>query len=123
MAITVAARPTSISGCMAVWNEEYKPNTIRSDMDDMTVKVRRRTTGLVRLIDTQVTLKAEQYVAFIGWFITNQQGGALPTRITTPFPHSEIVVRARQSPKIEWVDAKAFTATMSWEQLPEWSTL
>lgn len=123
MAIQIGARPTSITGCMALWNEEYKPNTIRSDMDDMTVKVRRRTTGLVRKIDTQVTLKAAQYDDFVAWFKVNQLGGSIPTRITTPNDHREIVVRATQPPKIEWVDKGAFTATMSWEQMPGWEQL
>jgi hypothetical protein len=123
MAIQIGARPTSIDGCMAVWNEDFKPNTIRSDMDDLTVKVRRRTTGLIRNIDTQVTLKAAQYDDFITWFRVNQLGGAIPTRIKRPQDGKEIVVRARETPKIEWIEPKAFTATMSWEVMPGWETL
>ncbi len=123
MAIQIGSRPTTIDGCMATWAEEFKPNTIRSDMDDLTVKVRRRTTGLVRNIDTQVTLKANQYDDFVAWFKTNQIGGSIPTRIKRPQDGKEMVVRARATPKIEWITKDAFTATMAWEQMPEWSTL
>lgn len=123
MPIQIAARPVGISGCMSAWNEKYLPNTIRSEMDDLTVKVRRRTTGLIRNIDTQVTLKANQYQDFVNWFKINQQGGSIPTRITTPGDHKEIVVRAKEPPTIQWVDAKAFTATMSWEVMPGWEKL
>lgn len=123
MAIQIASRPLSIDGCMSVWNETYLPNTIRSEMDDLTVKVRRRTTGVVRNIDTQVTLKAELYDDFIKWFTVDQIGGSIPTRIKRPQDSKEIVVRMKEPPKIEWVDKKAFTATMVWESLPLWSTL
>ena len=123
MAIQIGARPATIDGCMAAWNEEFKPNTIRSDMDDMTVKVRRRTTGLIRNIDCQVTLKASQYDDFCSWFKVNQMGGAIPTRIKRPQDGKEIVVRARETPKIEWLDKGAFVATMAFEQMPEWGSL
>ena len=123
MAIYIAQRPVSIDGCMSDWNETYRPNTIRSEMEDMEVKVRRRTTGLVREIDTSVTLKAEQYDDFIRWFQYNQAGGVYPTRIKRPQDGKEVVVRATAPPAISWVDSKAFKATMKWEQMPAWSTL
>jgi hypothetical protein len=123
MAIQIGARPASIDGCMAVWNQTYLSNTIRSDMDDLEVKVRRRTTGLVTKIDTQVTLKASQWDDFIAWFKVNQIGGSIPTRIKRPQDGKEVVVRATEPPKIEWLDKNAFTATMAWESMPSWDLL
>jgi len=123
MAIQIGARPASIDGCMSSWSQDWKSNTIRSDMDDLTVKVRRRTTGLITNIDCQVTLKASQWDDFIAWFRVNQMGGAIPTRIKRPQDGKEIVVRARETPKIEWLDKNAFTATLAFEQMPGWENL
>jgi hypothetical protein len=108
---------------MASWNETYEANTIRSKMDDLEVKVRRRTTGLIRNIDTTVTLKAEQYQTFLDWFRISQQGGSLPTRIRRPQDGKEVVVRASAPPQIEWIDKNAFSVKMKWEQMPAWSSL
>jgi hypothetical protein len=123
MAITIAPRPTSIDGCMQTWNETYQSNTIRSAMDDMEVKVRRRTTGLVRTMDTTLTLRVEQYDAFIEWFRVAQQGGSIPTRIKRPQDGKEVVVRASAPPQIQWIDKKSFHVSMKWEQMPAWVTL
>ncbi len=121
--IYIASRPTSIDGCMETWNETYRPNTIRSQMDDMEVKVRRRTTGLIREIDTQVTLKASQYDDFIDWFQRSQAGGTYPTRIKRPQDGKEIVVRIVEPPTIEWLAKEAFRVSMKWESMPAWSKL
>lgn len=123
MALTIAPRPTEIDGCMQTWSETYSANTIRSSMDDMEVKVRRRTTGLVRTMDTTLTLKAPQYDAFIEWFRVAQQGGAIPTRIKRPQDGKEMVVRASEPPQIQWIDKNIFQVKMKWEQMPSWSTL
>jgi hypothetical protein len=122
-AIKIAPRPASIDGCMSQYNEKFLPNTIRSQMDDLEVKVRRRTTGLLLTIDTQVTLKAEQYDDFIKWFQVDQLGGSLPTRIKRPQDGKEIVVRITEPPAISWIDKGAFMASMKWEQMPGWSKL
>lgn len=119
----IAPRPTSIDGCMSDWNETYLPNTIRSQMDDQYVKVRRRTTGLILTIDTTVTLKASQYDDFIDWFQYRQAGGTYPTRIKRPQDGKEIVVRITAPPVISWVAKEAFTVSMKWEQMPAWSKL
>ncbi len=121
--IYICGRPLSIDGCMSDWNETYTPNTIRSQMDDQYVKVRRRTTGLILTIDTTVTLKASQYDDFISWFQVNQAGGTYPTRIKRPQDGKEVVVRITAPPTISWIDKNAFRASMKWEQLPNWSTL
>ncbi len=121
--LTIAARPSSIDGCMSSWNETFLANTIRSSMEDLYVKTRRRTTGLIRTIDTDVTLKAALYDDFIKWFRVNQRGGTIPTRIKRPQDGKEIVVRASGVPAISWINAKAFKVTMKWEQMPEWETL
>lgn len=123
MAIYIAPRPKSIDGCMQEWSETFLANTIRTSMEDLSVKVRRRTTGLVMNIDAKVTLKAEQYEDFLKWFQIDQQGGSLPTRIKRPKDGKEIVVRCSQFPTIQWVDTKAFSASIKFEQMPEWRTL
>jgi len=123
MSISIAPRPSSIDGCMQSWNESYAANTIRSAMDDMEVKVRRRTTGLVRTIETTLTLKAAQYHDFVEWFRVSQQGGVLPTRIKRPQDGLEIVVRVTAPPIIKWIDRNVFEASMKWEQMPSWATL
>jgi hypothetical protein len=123
MAITIAQRPTEIDGCMQTWSETYAANTIRSAMDDMEVKVRRRTTGLVRTMETTLTLKATQYDIFVEWFRVAQQGGSIPTRIRRPQDGKEMVVRASQPPQIQWIDKNIFQVQMKWEQMPAWVTL
>jgi hypothetical protein len=123
MAITIAPRPATIDGCMQTWSETYQANTVRSGMDDMEVKVRRRTTGLVRTIDTTLTLKANQYDTFVEWFRVAQQGGSLPTRIRRPQDGKETVVRATEPPQIQWIDKNIFQVQMKWEQMPAWVTL
>ncbi len=123
MAIYIAPRPTSIDGCMQEWSETFLANTIRTSMEDLTVKVRRRTTGLVMNIDCKVNLKAEQYDDFIKWFRIDQQGGSVPTRVKRPKDGAEIVVRASQFPTIQWIDSNAFAVSMKFEQMPEWRTL
>jgi hypothetical protein len=123
MAITIAPRPKEIDGCMQTWSETYSPNTIRSAMDDMEVKVRRRTTGLIRTMETTLTLKAVQYDMFIEWFRVAQQGGSIPTRIKRPQDGKEMVVRASEPPQIQWIDKNIFQVSMKWEQMPAWVTL
>jgi len=123
MSIYVAPRPTSIDGCMQEWSETYLANTIRTSMEDLTVKVRRRTTGLVMNIDCKVNLKAEQYDDFIHWFRIDQQAGSVPTRVKRPKDGKEIVVRSSQFPTIQWIDSKVFSVSMKFEQMPEWRTL
>lgn len=123
MAIYIAPRPAGIDGCMQEWSETFLANTIRTSMEDLSVKVRRRTTGLVMNIDAKVTLKAEQYEDFLHWFQIDQQGGSVPTRIKRPKDGKEMVVRCSQFPTIQWVDTKAFSASIKFEQMPEWRTL
>jgi hypothetical protein len=89
----------------------------------MEVKVRRRTTGLVRTMDTTLTLKVEQYDVFVEWFRVAQQGGSIPTRIKRPQDGKEVVVRASAPPTIQWIDKNIFHVQMKWEQMPAWVTL
>lgn len=123
MAIYIAPRPASIDGCMSSWNESYVSNTLRSNMDDLEVKVRRRTTGLVLNIQSSVVLKDSQYQDLVDWFRINQQGGVIPTRIKRPQDGKEIVVRASAPPQITWIQSNAFEVSFKWEQMPAWSTL
>ena len=121
MAIQVAARPASISGCFQSWSEKQVPNTIRTEMENGTVKVRRRTTGIFRQADVSVTLKGDVYQDFVDWWNVNCQQGAIPTKVITPYGAEE-VWRMSEPPAIEWLQGSpnaAFRASMKLERLPE----
>jgi hypothetical protein len=92
-------------------------------MDDLEVKVRRRTTGMIRKIDTTVKLQASQYADFVQWFEIAQQGGVIPTRIKRPQDGKEIVVRVKEPPQVNWIEKTVFEASMSWETMPAWEGL
>lgn len=125
MTTTVAARPSTITGCMQTWSEKGTPNVLRSNMESLTVKVRRRTTAIITNIDCAVTLEAEVYDDFKNWYEVACQGGVLPTHIRRPNGGVEIVARFSSPPLIEWVGiaAEAFRATMTFEILPEYKYL
>lgn len=121
MAIQVASRPASISGCFQTWSERQAPNTIRTEMENGTFKVRRRTTGILRQAEGTMTLKGVQYSDFVDWWNVNCQQGALPTRIVTPYGAEE-VWRISEPPAIEWIQSgerPAFRASLKLERLPE----
>lgn len=123
--LTIAERPTTIDGCFQTWAEVDKSQVVRSEMDFGTIKVRRRTTGVIWTIDASVTLRAEQYDDFMNWFRVNCQAGVLPTRIKRPQDAKEVVARFAEPPTIQWPDMNkaAFQATCKFEQLPEWRNL
>lgn len=121
MTIQIGARPASISGCFQTWNETQVANTIRTEMENGTIKVRRRTTGIFRQADVSVTLQGDQYQDFVDWWNVNCQQGAIPTYVVTPYGAEE-VWRIAEPPAIEWIQAgqkPAFRASMKLERLPE----
>ena len=122
MAITVASFPATIDGCMATWSETQISNVIRTDMENLTVKVRRRTTGIHRIASVSVTLKAEVYQDFMDFYNVSCRQGVDPARFTNPLGKKE-VWRITAPPQIEWVDKKAFSVAMELEQLPMYRTL
>lgn len=121
--IQIGLRPLSLDGCVATWTEKQLPNIIRTSMENLTVKVRRRTTGIMKQISCTVNLKAEVYKDFMEWFNIDCQSGVLPTRIKHPMDGTEIVVRFREAPQIEWLDKKVFKVSMELEQMPGWDGL
>jgi hypothetical protein len=124
MSIYVADRPASLDGCMAQWTESFAANTIRSDMEASGyIKVRRRTTGKMTMIDATVTLDAKYYDDLVNWYFIDSQAGVVPTRIKRPEDGQEIVARFAAPPSISFIDKNAFTATMKFEQLPTWADL
>ena len=124
MSIYIADRPAVIDGCMQTWSETYAANTIRSDMEASGyIKVRRRTTGKMTMIDATVTLDTKYYDDFIDWYFIDSQAGVVPTRIKRPEDGQEIVARFAAPPTIAFVDKNAFTATLKFEQLPAWNDL
>lgn len=123
--LLVAERPKSIDGCFQTWAETDKSQVVRSEMDFGTVKVRRRTTGVIWTIDASVTLLASQYDDFMDWFRVACQAGVKPTRIKRPQDAKEVVARFSEPPTIQWLDMdkQAFRVQCKFEQLPEWRAL
>ena len=120
MAITVGARPSSISGKTVTWSEKQTPNVIRTSMENGTVKVRRRSTGIMRQAEATMILAGSLYTDFLTWWNTNCQQGALPTRVYTPYGAEE-VWRITEPPSIEWMNGASttFRASLKLERLPE----
>lgn len=114
-------RPPTIHGCMQSWQEKAAPQMLRTNMADHTPKVRRRFTGIYRLADVTMVLRASLYEDFQTWFYVNCQGGVQPTNIVEP-TGKEAVWRITEPPGIAW-DINLFTATMRIERLPGWQDL
>ena len=120
--VTVVARPSTLDGCWASWEEEEQPSVVRSDMEaGGIVKVRRRYTGVSRKAAVSVALKAELYLDFLKWWGDTLRG-VFPTRVMTPYKKQE-VWRFTAPPKISWDDARVFTVSCELEQLPAWRNL
>ena len=123
MAVTIGIRPPSLDGCWASWEEQQEPNVIRTDMEvPGYIKVRRRTTGIMRVASVSRNFEAKDYTAFMDWFNVSCQQGVNPTRMMTPYGKDE-VWRFSSPPKISWIEPKAFQVKCEIEQLPEWSSL
>ena len=121
MAIEIGSRPASLSGCFQTWNERQVANTIRTEMENGTVKVRRRTTGIYRQAEVGGVLKGSLYADFVAWWNVNCKQGSIPTRVVTPYGTEE-VWRISEPPGIEWLqsgDNAAFRVSMKLERLPE----
>lgn len=118
---TIAARPSSISGCLQTFTETWENNQIRTTMENGAPKVRNRVTWTVRLGQASVVLLANQYNDFKFWYETSCRQGVLPTRFKMPNSTVEEVWRFVEPPTIEWDNSgKAFRATFKLEQLPQW---
>lgn len=123
MAITIGTRPASLDGCWASWDEKQEPNTIRTSMEAAGyVKVRRRTTGIMRVAQVKRNFEAKDYSDFVDWFNVASQGGVVPTRMKEP-DGSEQVWRFTEPPTINWIEPKAFSVSCKIEQLPAWRGL
>ena len=122
MAITIVDFPTTIKNCVQSWNEKQAPNVMRTSMENQTVKVRRRTTGIQRTANISITLKREQYQDFMTFFNVTCQQGVLPAYFTTPYGAKE-AWRFTEAPQIDWIEPKAFSVTAVIEQLPAWRGL
>jgi hypothetical protein len=124
---TVANRPSEIRGCLQTFSESTLENTVRSQMENNSlIKVRRRTTAVVRVADATVTVTQVEVAYWKNWFEVACQGGVLPTRIITPYGKEEIW-RFSAPLAITWGQGPsqgqhAATITMKLEQLPVWRT-
>ncbi len=107
----IGARPPQLTGCWKTWTEKDVEVVLRTEMEAGAVHTRRRYTGRSRLVQATVTLPANLYSIFRDWFLINQQQGAIPTYVVTPYGDEE-VFQFVTSPSYSWPDAKAFTATV-----------
>lgn len=124
MAIQIAVRPGSISGELQTFTESFTANVVRSSVESMDIKTRRRTTAVIRTGDATMTLPVEVYGDFRAWFETACWGGALPTRFVLPPDCKEEVWRFAAPPAIAWLNqALAFRVTFKIEQMPVWRSL
>lgn len=121
----IANRPTGISGCLQTFNETSLENTVRSQSENNSIiKVRRRTTAIVRIADATVTVKQAEVALWKQWYEIACQGGVLPTRFIMPYGGEEIW-RFSAPISITWgqgakAGAHAATITIKLEQLPAW---
>ena len=123
MAVQIGTRPASLDGCWASWNEKQEPNTIRTNMENTGyMKVRRRTTGIMRVAQVSRNFEAKDYDDVMDWFNVACQGGVIPTRVTTPYGKQE-VWRFTEPLSINWIEPKAFSVSANLEQLPAWRGL
>ena len=123
MAITIGTRPATLDGCWASWDEKQEPNTIRTSMDATGyTKVRRRTTGIMRMAQVKRNFEAKDYDTVMDWFNVACQGGVIPTRMITPYGKEE-VWRFTEPFSITWIEPKAFSVSATIEQLPSYRGL
>ena len=121
MATTIIPRPTQISGGFQSFSETTTSNILRTSMENQTIKVRRRTTGVIRSADATMTLNADVFPIFQRWFETDCQGGIHPTLFLHPHLCVEQAWRFSEPPTYQWLDKKAFTVSMKLERLPGWT--
>ena len=119
MAVTTGGRPGELSGCWAAWAESDVDNVTRTDMDNGTIKSRRRFTGRIRKAAVSVTLPSDKYQPFVTWFRTNCRAGAIPTKMMTPYGAEEVWAFA-EPPTFNWPDKNAFTVEANIYQLDGW---
>lgn len=121
----VANRPSSISGCFQTFSESAMENIIRSQSENNSIiKVRRRTTAIVRLADATVTVKEADVAVWKQWYEVACQGGVLPTKFILPYGKEEIW-RFSAPLSITWGQGMkkgehVATITIKLEQLPLW---
>lgn len=111
MAIEVGSRPPQIDGCWQTWSEQDVDAVIRTEYATGVMRTRRRFTGVSRVVNASVTMKADLFGAFMSWYRVNQKQGSIATLVMTPYGDEEVFQWAGP-PSIEWVDPNAFKATV-----------
>lgn len=119
MAITTGARPADLDGCWGEWSEQDVDNVLRSDMDNGSIKSRRRFTGHIRKAAVGVTMPAAKYASFVTWFRTNCRAGAIPTMMKTPYGTEEAWAFA-EPPVMSWPDKAVFRVQANIYRLDGW---
>ena len=119
MAVTTGARPGTLDGCWGQWSEQDVENVTRTDMENGTVKSRRRFTGRIRKASVSVTMTADKYADFVTWFRVNCRAGAIPTKMKTPYGAEEVWCFA-EPPTFSWPDSNVFRVEANIYQLGGW---
>jgi hypothetical protein len=117
--VPYAQRPATLDGCWSSWSEQQQQNLLRTQMDSGAIKVRRRTTGIMRVAQVSVSMPAKNYDSFMRWYNVACQQGVLPTMMCTPQCKEELW-RFVEAPQISWVSKEVFTASCQIERLPGW---
>jgi hypothetical protein len=108
-----------LDGCWSSWSEQQQQNLLRTQMDSGAIKVRRLTTGILRVAQVSVSMPAKNYDSFMRWYNVSCQQGVLPTMMCTPQCNEELW-RFVEAPQISWVSKDVFTASCQIERLPGW---
>ncbi len=121
MTLTIATRPSTISGCLQTLSESWEESLLKSKMENGVIKTRRRTTHTPRIANGAFILTRDKYADMVDWFYVRCAQGVHPTRIKMPGSNTEEVWRFSKPPSFEWDrSAKAFLVSIQIEQLPEW---
>ena len=103
--------PYGLSGCWSSWRETSVDNTIRTQFEDGTIRVRRRFTSRQRVADVSVNLRATEYQTFVDWYEIDQQQGTRATMVVEPNGQKSAWLFAGP-PSITWVESNVVQFTV-----------
>lgn len=118
--MTIIERPSEFQDLRpSSWKETSIPNVIRTSMEDQTVKVRRRSTGIIRRAVATYIIDADQRPIWEDWFFTDCMSGVYPTRLIQG-DDTVGVWRFVGNPTFEYNEFDVFIISVELEQLPGW---
>ena len=104
--------------CFATWDEARSDNTIRTEMDNGSIRSRRRFTGVQRSLQVSVVVDAKEFAQWDQWYRAAEDG-ARPVKLKTPWGAEEVWAFAGP-PQIGWPESNAFSYKASFYQRDEW---